>query len=66
MSLYKPLKWGMTGTGQIAEDVMEVLHMIPGAEVFAVAARDSQEKADEFCKTHGKCLCKTTQRSCYC
>lgn len=52
----------MSGTGQIAEDTLEVVHMIPGAEVYAIAGRN-KEKAEDFAKKHGMPLAKTMLQS---
>lgn len=55
LSVYQPLKWGVVGTGAIAEDVCEVINLIPGANPFwSCAAKDSQKDADEFAEKHGE------------
>ena len=58
LSVYSPLKWGVVGTGAIADDVCEVINLIPGANPFwACAAKDSQKDADEFAEKHGEPPC---------
>ena len=45
----------MAGTGAIADDVIEVIQLVPGANPFyACAAKDSQKDADEFAEKHGE------------
>ena len=57
LSIYQPLKWGVVGTGQIAEDVVEIINLIPGANpVWSVSAKDSQEDADTFAESHSEPL----------
>ena len=53
LSIYKPLNWGIAGTAQIAEDVVEAMQLVPGVRVAAVAAGSSKEKAENFAKEHG-------------
>jgi len=53
LSIYKPLRWGIAGTAQIAEDVVEAMQLIPGVSVVAVAAGSSKEKAQKFADEHG-------------
>ena len=43
----KTIRWGILGTGRIASDFAEALHVTPGAELVAVASR-TLDKAQEF------------------
>lgn len=55
LAIYKPLRWGFAGTGKIAEDFIEALSLVPGAQLMVAAARkkDRLPQAQEFCKKHG-------------
>lgn len=46
------LKWGILGSGKIANDFTMALTKCAAASVVAVAAR-SKASADAFAKTHG-------------
>ncbi|RMG31562.1 MAG: gfo/Idh/MocA family oxidoreductase [Bacteroidetes bacterium] len=48
----KTFKWGILGTGKIANKFALGLATLPRAELFAVGSR-SQEKAESFARTHG-------------
>lgn len=48
----KKLKWGILGTGWIAEQFAKDLIHVTNGEGFAVGSR-TQEKADDFAKRHG-------------
>ena len=56
LAIYQPLRWGFAGTGKIAEDFIEALSLVPGAELMTAAARkkDRLPQAQEFAKKHGK------------
>ena len=55
LAIYKPLRWGFAGTGKIAEDFIEALSLVPGAQLITAAARkkDRLPQAQEFAKKHG-------------
>ncbi|KAL3143066.1 hypothetical protein ABBQ38_003341 [Trebouxia sp. C0009 RCD-2024] len=55
LAVYQPLRWGFAGTGKIAEDFIEALSLVPGAELMTAAARkkDRLPQAQEFAKKHG-------------
>ena len=59
LAVYQPLRWGFAGTGLIAEDFIEALSLVPGAELMTAAARkkDRLPQAQEFAKKHGEQLC---------
>ena len=71
LAIYKPLRWGFAGTGKIAEDFIEALSLVPGAQLVTAAARkkDRLPQAQEFAKKHGTLstcharLCKRASRS---
>lgn len=56
LAVYQPLRWGFAGTGKIAEDFIEALSLVPGAELLTAAARkkDRLPQAQEFAKKHGE------------
>lgn len=56
LAVYQPLRWGFAGTGKIAEDFIEALSLVPGAELMTAAARkkDRLPQAQEFAKKHGQ------------
>lgn len=56
LAVYQPLRWGFAGTGKIAEDFIEALSLVPGAELMTAAARkkDRLPQAQEFAKRHGQ------------
>jgi predicted dehydrogenase len=51
--VHRPLRWGIAGTGLIAEDMTSVASMLPGVVLQAVAARKSVDKAKAFADKHG-------------
>ena len=55
LTIYKSLRWGFAGTGKIAEDFVEILALVPGAQLTAAAARskDRQPQAQAFADKHG-------------
>ena len=55
LAVYKPLRWGFAGTGKIAEDFVEILALVPGAQLTAAAARskDRLPQAQAFADKHG-------------
>ena len=55
LAVYQPLRWGFAGTGKIAEDFIEALSLVPGAELMTAAARRKNRlpQAQEFAKKHG-------------
>lgn len=65
LAIYKPLRWGFAGTGLIAEDFIEALSLVPGAQLVTAAARnkDRLPQAQEFAKKHGVL---SSQFSCCC
>lgn len=56
LAIYQPLRWGFAGTSKIAEDFIEALSLVPGAELMTCAARnkDRLPQAQEFAKKHGE------------
>ena len=46
------VRWGIVGTGEIANAVAGDFQFVPGAELAAVASR-TKEKAQEFAARHG-------------
>lgn len=56
LAVYQPLRWGFAGTSKIAEDFIEALSLVPGAELMTCAARnkDRLSQAQEFAKKHGE------------
>ncbi|MBC8570730.1 Gfo/Idh/MocA family protein [Zongyangia hominis] len=52
MSTDKKIKWGIMGTGWIADKFCTALHACEDAEVYAVGSR-TQESADKFAKQYG-------------
>ncbi|HUI10104.1 MAG TPA: Gfo/Idh/MocA family oxidoreductase [Bacteroidota bacterium] len=48
----RTIRWGILGTGWIAEKMAEALTFVEGAELSAVASR-TQARADEFARRHG-------------
>ncbi len=56
LAVYQPLRWGFAGTSKIAEDFIEALGLVPGAELMTCAARnkDRLPQAQEFAKKHGE------------
>ena len=59
LALYKPLRWGFAGAGKIAADFVEILALVPGAKLTAVAARsqDRLPQAQAFADQHGMNHC---------
>ncbi len=57
LAVYQPLRWGFAGTSKIAEDFIEALSLVPGAELMTCAGRnkDRLPQAQEFAKKHGQC-----------
>lgn len=55
LAVYKPLRWGLAGAGNIAADFAEVLALVPGAQLAAVAVRsqDRLPQAQAFADKHG-------------
>ena len=55
LAVYRPLRWGFAGTGKIAEDFVEILALVPGAQLAAAAARskDRLPQAQAFADKHG-------------
>ena len=53
LAVHRPLRWGIAGTGLIAEDMTSVASMLPGVVLQAVAARKSVDKAKAFVEKHG-------------
>ena len=55
LAIYKPLRWGFAGAGKIAADFVEILALVPGAQLAAVAARskDRLPQAQAFADAHG-------------
>ena len=56
LAVHRPLRWGVAGTGLIAEDMMSVASMIPGVVIQAVGARKDEDKANAFAQKHGASL----------
>lgn len=58
LAVYKPLRWGFAGAGKIAADFVEILALVPGAKLTAVAARseDRLPQAQAFADQHGMTL----------
>lgn len=56
LAIHQPLRWGFAGTSKIAEDFIEALSLVPGAELMSCAARnkDRLPQAQEFAKKHGE------------
>ena len=56
LAVYQPLRWGFAGTSKIAEDFINALSLVPGAELMTAAARkkDRLPQAQEFAKKHGQ------------
>ncbi|MGA2018828.1 MAG: Gfo/Idh/MocA family oxidoreductase [Opitutaceae bacterium] len=48
------MKWGVIGTGRIANAFADAIALVPGASVVAVASR-STERADSFARRIGAC-----------
>lgn len=48
----RKIKWGVIGLGKIAGKFCEDIHLVPAAELFAVASR-SLDNAKSFAQTHG-------------
>eukprot|EP00891_Asterochloris_glomerata_P007273 jgi/Astpho2/7273/fgenesh1_pg.00113_%23_79_t len=55
LAAFQPLRWGFAGTGLIAEDFIEALSLVPGAQLAAVAARNPERvsAAQNFADMHG-------------
>ena len=56
LAIFQPVRWGFAGTGLIAEDFIEALSLVPGAELVTCAARNKSRlpQAQEFAKKHGQ------------
>lgn len=55
LAVYKTLRWGLAGAGNIAADFAEVLALVPGAQLAAVAVRSQGRlpQAQAFADQHG-------------
>ena len=53
LAVLRPLRWGIAGTGAIANDVVSVLALLPGVQLQAIGARKDKEKAKQFAARHG-------------
>ena len=51
--MHRPLRWGVAGTGLIAEDMISVASMLPGVILQGIGARKSEDKAKAFAEKHG-------------
>lgn len=47
-------RWGIVGTGLIAEDVVGMMDCLPGTQIVAVSAFKEEEKAKKFAEQHGE------------
>ncbi len=53
-------RWGIVGTGGIAEDVVSMMDTLPGTEIVAIGARKEVEDAKKFGEKHGAKLVAST------
>lgn len=55
LAVYKTLRWGLAGASNIAADFAEVLALVPGAQLAAVAVRSQNRfpQAQAFAEKHG-------------
>lgn len=55
LAVYQPLRWGLAGASSIAADFAEILALVPGVQLVAVAVRsqDRLPQAQAFADKHG-------------